>query len=257
MSAHDKIRKLLAMTVENGCSEDEAETAMRMAASIAARGGIELDSLRAKDEPKRKAKSKYHSAELKPHQALAAHAAAVLYGVECNAGNLGKYGVMFVGREELIELTEETMFWLFRQIEELYKSSLPKGLSKSERGEYRKTFKAACAQRVLERARAVMRDIKAGGAQAATGQNALVVVGYFDQLKAEQDQYWEDVYAADRKRLEARLAAMTPAQREAYEEAQKNRKAPRMTRGRSIPTGSGTRAGRQAGDQVKLRKEVK
>ena len=227
---HNKIRKLLNMTVENGCTEDEQETALRMAASLAAREGIELSSLA--KAPVKKATTKGHWQEFKPHQALAAHAAAVLYGVECNAYSLGAKGIMFVGREELIELAEETMFWLFRQVEELYKSSLPKGLSQRERAEYRKTFKAACAQRTYERALKVMRDMKTTGGQ--TGSTALVVTGYFDQLKAEQVAYWAE-----------REQQLTPEQRKLWE---------KKARSRSIPTGRGTRAGYQAGDHVKLRK---
>jgi hypothetical protein len=104
----DKIRKLLNMTVANGCTEDEAESALRMAAGIAARAGIDLDSLRDKNMPKSKAKGKRMSQEYKPHQTFAAAAAAVLYGVECNFWDFGKSGIMFVGREGNIELTEQT-----------------------------------------------------------------------------------------------------------------------------------------------------
>jgi folylpolyglutamate synthase/dihydropteroate synthase len=44
--AKAKITKLLNMTVENGCSEDEQETAMAMAAAIATRLGIDLEAQR-------------------------------------------------------------------------------------------------------------------------------------------------------------------------------------------------------------------
>lgn len=273
----DRIKKLLNMTVENGCTEDEQSTAMGMAAAIAAREGIaDFQSLGAKqaDTPKRKAKAKYKPEPIKPHQALAAAAAAELFGIECNVYNLGARGIQFVGREELIEMAEHTMFWLFRQIEELYKRSLPKGMSQRERGEFRKTFKAACAQRTLERARQLMREMKYTDvhAQAATGQNAIVVAGHFEQLQSEVNEYWEGIFGKSAERVAARLAAMTPEQREAYEKQQaeyakeqaKLDKARERRRakgvgpreGRSIPTGNGTRAGYQAGDEVKLRKEV-
>lgn len=275
--AIDRIRKLLNMTVENGCTEDEQQTAMGMAAAIAAREGIaDFMSLGGKtaDQPKRKAVNKYKPQALKPHQALAAAAAAELFGIECNVYNLGARGIQFVGREELIEMAEHTMFWLFRQIEELYKRSLPKGMTQRDRNEFRKTFKAACAQRTLERARQLMREMKHSdtAAQAATGQNALVVTGHFEQLKDEVDTYWTDYFAAARQRSEERKARMTPEQIKLEEERQaeyekdaaKRRKAEERRRakgvgpreGRSIPTGSGTRAGRAAGDEVKLRKEV-
>lgn len=271
--ARDRIAKLLNMTTANGCTEDEAETALRMAAGIAVREGIDLDSCRAKDAPKIKAKMKAHIQAWKPHQTLCAQAAAELFGIECNAYNLGANGFSFVGREELIEMAEDTMFWLFRQVEELYKIALPKGLSKTERGEFRKTFKAACALRVWERSVRLMnqmrRDDKA--AQAATGHNALVVQGHFDQLKAEVDEYWDERFAispeqqaridAANQREQDRRNALTPAQRE-REDRQREREAEKAAkrkprRERSIPMGSGTQHGFDAGDRVQLRKEVR
>ena len=71
----DRIRKLLNMTVANGCTEDEQETALRMASAMAIKAGIELDALRAKDAPKIKVKAKVRGDEMKPHQALCAIAA--------------------------------------------------------------------------------------------------------------------------------------------------------------------------------------
>lgn len=275
--AIDRIRKLLNMTVENGCTEDEQQTAMGMAAAIAAREGItDFQALGAKtaDSPNRKATAKYKHETLKPHQALAAVAAAELFGIECNVYSLGARGIQFVGREELIEMAEHTMFWLFRQIEELYKRSLPKGLNQRERNEFRKTFKAACAQRTLERARQLMREMKHSdnAAQAATGQNALVVTGHFEQLQDEVNTYWSDYFDRANKATEERMSRMTPEQRKREEERQEQYRKEREKRekaearrrakgvgpreGRSIPTGNGTRAGRAAGDEVKLRKEV-
>lgn len=276
-NAHDKISKLLNMTVENGCTEDEQETALRMAAGIAAREGIDLDKLRPKDAPKIKAKSKRFSQEFKPHQALCAQAAAELYGVEANVFDLGKYGFSFVGREQNIELAEQTMFWLFRQVEELYKAALPKGMTKTERSEFRKTFKAACAQRVYHRAIKLMREMQYNDtrAQEATGQNALVVQGHFTQLRTEINEYWQEQFKltpeqearieARRLAEEARRNALTPeerakedaaAERERQREAKKAAKR-KPRRERSIPVGNGTNAGYVAGDRVQLRKEVR
>lgn len=266
-----KIAKLLNLAAKgSGATEDEAETALRMAAAMAARAGIELEACRAKDAPKPKINTKGLYQEWKPHQAYAACAAAKLFGVECNVYNLGAGGIMFVGRDDLIEATEETMFWLFRQIEELYKSHLPKGLTKSARADFRKSFKAACANRVLGRAQQLMRDMKANNAsaQAATGQNALVVAGYFETLEKEIEGYWDERLEAGRKRQEERraalLAGMTEAARIAFlAEEEKTRKiadkeaANRKGRaGRQMPTGSGTNAGFRAGELVKFRKEI-
>lgn len=269
--AKAKITKLLNMTVENGCSEDEQETAMAMAAAIATRLGIDLEAQRqAEATPaQRKATKKAFNQEFKIHQILAFQAAGRLYGCEVYAYAGGKGGCFFVGREENIELAEQTAFWLMRQVELLYKEHLPRGLSQSVRAQYRKTFKAACAHRVYERACILMREMRYSdtAAQKATGQNALVVQGYFEQLEKENQAYWdptpEQQARIDERKAaeERRRAALTPTQREAEDrEAEKllkklsKRKGPRV---RTLPTGVGTQAGLSAGDRVQLRKELK
>lgn len=274
----DKIRKLLNMTVENGCTEDEQESAMRMAAGLAARSGIELEALRAKgtSEAVRKAIKKAVSQEFKIHQVLAAQAAAQLYGCELYTYNNGKDGILFVGREENIEMAEQTMFWLMRQVELLYKQSLPKGMTQRARAEFRKTFKAACAHRVHQRATELMYQMRNDerAAQSATGQNALVVQGYFEKLHRENLAVWDPTpeqkatyerMAEERKQREAaRRNAMTQAERDAEdkqiarERAALDRKMAKRKgpRARRLPTGNGTQAGISAGDRVQLRKEV-
>lgn len=271
----DRISKLLNMTTANGCTEDEQETALRMAAAMAMKAGIELDSLRPKDAPKPKAVGRRKNDELKPHQAYAAVAAAELYGIECNVYDLGRGGILFVGREELIELAEETMFWLFRQIESLYKTALPKGMTQARRAEFRKTFKAACAERTLQRARGYVFEIKRSEQRARdeTGHNALVVRGHFETLSEEIDEYWTSRFKLTPEQ-EARMAARAEAHRkwreenpeaaarmdrEAERQRKKEERAAARRKGRKqreLPRGIGTEAGWAAGDQVKLRKEV-
>lgn len=267
-----RLRKLLNMTVENGCTEDEQESAMRMAAGLAARGGIEseLEALKNASPDtgpvKRKATRKGFTQEFKIHQLLAAQAAGLLYGCELYSYGGGKRGIFFIGREENIEAAEMTMFWLMRQVELLYKQSLPRGMTQSARAEYRRTFKAACAHRVYERARDLMWDMKMNeaSAQQATGQNALVVQGYFKTLEQENSEYFlgtPEQQAARRKREEDRRNALTVEEREAEDRAierlqkkQAKRKGPRA---RTLPVGNGTGAGRVAGDTIKLRTEIK
>lgn len=230
-----KLAKLLAMTKANGASDDEAETAMRLAAGLAAKHGIDLRSIAAPSD-KRKAKLKW-SVGLKPHQELAASAAAILCGVQCNVYTGGSIG--FVGRDENIEMAETLMFWLFEQIEGLYKEALPRGLSVKARADYRRSFKQACALRVRERAKAIIDEMKSDDAKArlATGSNALVVLGHFETLKSEVDEYWQGI-----------RDAMTPAQR-AKVDAHK-------PRSRHISMGSGSRMGYAAGDRVQLNKKL-
>lgn len=268
--AQERIAKLLNMTTANGCSEDEQESALRLAAAAAMRAGIDLDAFRAEQAkasgapaPKRSAKFKQSTEVWKLHQTLAAKAAGELYGVDVTAYTNGT--LSFVGREENIELVEQTMMWLMRQVELLYKQHLPKGLTQRARAEYRKTFKANCAHRVYERAKELMRNMKTNdvAAQAAIGQNALVVTGYFETLKLERDRYYgidpESIAESNRRREEWRNA-LTPQQRELedkrnaeYMKKLEKRKGPRV---RYLPQGNGSAAGRAAGDNVKLRKEL-
>lgn len=268
--ARAKISKLLNMTVENGCTEDEQESAMRMAAGLATRLGIELDSVRATEPTaaQRKAVKKAVNQEFKVHQVLAAQAAAALYGCKLYTYDHGKGGLFFVGREENVEMAEQTMFWLMRQVELLYKQNLPRGLTQAVRAQYRKTFKAACAHRVAERAYALMEEMKRNdqAAQAATGKNALVVQDYFKTLEQEIADYFaptaEQQAAADRRRLEREqwerdnpvAAAEAKKELEKWAKKQSKRKGPRARR---LPTGIGTNAGLAAGDRVQLRREVK
>lgn len=270
----ERIAKLLAFAAGNHNSEEEAANAMRMAAGLAASIGIELDSLRPKDAPIPKAILKQSHSSLKVYESYCAEAAAVLYGCECSAPNFGKHGYWFVGREENIELSEQTMLWLIKQVEALYKQSLPRGLSKRDRAEFRGSFKDACGQRLYTRAYELMRQMKRdeSTARATTGQNALVVAGHFAQLKSEVDAYWEEkYYAPARKRVQEAeerrqnmLAAMPEEERvkflekEATEQAkaEKDAKPYRPRRGRSMKVGSGTTAGYEAGNQVKLRGEL-
>ena len=274
----EKIAKLLNMTTGNGCSEDEQETAMSMAASLAARNGIELDSVRAASGEKapRRATRKAFMKEWKPHQILAFQAAGILYGCKLYVYDWGKGGCFFVGREENIELAEATAMWLMRQVELLYKQHLPRGLSVATRAQYRRTFKAACASRVYDRAEDLMRKMEREGIKSeGVGGNALVVQGYFETLRAENNAFWDptpeqkaqaEKWAAERAaREEARRAAMTPEQRarEDKEKEREEREALRRAmkrkgpRPRTLPTGIGTEAGRAAGESVQLRREVR
>jgi len=269
----ERIKKLLAFAAGNHNSEEEAANAMRMAAGLATSIGIELDSLRSKDAPIPKAVLKSSLTSLKVYESYCAEAAGVLYGCECSAPNFGKHGYWFVGREENIELAEQTMLWLVQQVEALYKIALPRGLSKRDRAEFRGSFKDACGQRLYHRAYDLMRKMKTDEqtAQATTGSNALVVAGHFKQLQSEVEAYWEEkYYAPARKRAEEAqekrqnmLAAMTEAERvkflekEAKEQAKEDAKPYRLRKGRSMKIGFGTQAGREAGDRVQLRQEIK
>lgn len=268
----ERIAKLLNMTVENGCSEDEAANAMRMAAGLATKIGIELDAVRPAGAPKPKIVEKRKYTLMKVYESFCAEAAAVLYGVDCYAPNYGKHGWWFTGREENVELAEQTMLWLVQQVEQLYKQALPRGLSKRDRANFRRSFKDACGERLYQRALLLMRDMKTkdAAAQESTGSNALVVAGYFETLRNEikeyeDEKYWAPIRAREAAAAEARtamLAAMSETdrvkflekeQKEKDKQAAKPYKAPRH---RNPKRGSGTQAGWEAGDRVQLRREI-
>lgn len=272
----ERIAKLLNMTVENGCSEDEAANAMRMAAGLAVKIGIELDAVRhsAARARRRRPNSKRKYTVIKVYESFCSEAAAVLYGVDCYAPNYGKHGWWFTGREENIELAEQTMIWLVEQVERLYKQALPRGLSKRDRANFRGSFKDACGERIYHRAVRLMRDMKTdpAAAQEATGSTALVVAGYFETLRNEikefeDEKYWAPARRAAEAAKQARtdmLAAMSEADRVAFltkeeadrKKAEKNVKPYKAPRTCNPKYGSGTYAGREAGDRVQLRKEI-
>lgn len=219
----NKIIKLFALANDKGASEDEAATAMRMAMGLMAKHGIDQSTLG--NEIPRAKKGSRVSARFEQYQIILAGAAAHLYGCRIIMYDGGRAGLVFVGRPDNIDAGELTLFFLAKQLEALYKQSLPKGLTQRQRSDYRKSFKWACAQRVNNRVWALVRYMQSSDTAAlnATGSKALVVKGHFDQMFAEADAQMSDVTPGDLK--------------------------PKF--------GSGTNAGFTAGDRVKLREELK
>lgn len=225
---HDRILKLLNMTEENGCTEDEAETALRMAAGLMARHGINEDQINARaGQSKRSATRKRYSSRLQNHQVILAQAAAVIYGCEVWTYSGGKFGIEFVGRQENIDLAQDTMFWLIRQVDFIYKAALPKGLSQHDRKKYRDSFKDHCALRVHQRAISLIEELKANEqtAHAATGSTAIVVANHFAVLAEEINEVKSTV-----------------------------RFSRRPARGSGVRQGWGAAEGYAAGDKVQLKK---
>lgn len=224
-----KIIKLLNLANDKGATEDEAGTAMRMALGLMTRHGIEQSALGEGLTPPRAKLGTFIKEKFHPHQITLATAAGTLYGCRLVCfGKGGSGGIQFIGRQDNIDAAELTLLYLTRQVEALYKTSLPKGMGKTARAEYRRTFKDACANRVSTRASLLMRQMAfdQATAKAATGQNALVVQGYFEQCFKEADDMMKQSFG-DVKGME-----------------------------RKFKYGSGSHAGNTAGDNVKLRQEV-
>lgn len=222
----ERIRKLYALANDKAATEDEAATAMRMALGLMAKHGIELSDIGG--EPSKAKKGTALSNRFDPFEIHLANAAGYLFGCKVVTIAMGKEGLYFVGRPDNIEAAEATLLFLTRQVEAFYKAALPAGMTQRERSEFRRTFKIAAAGRVQQRVRALIRDMQSNDAAAkgATGSNALVVKGYFDQMFSEAD---------------AEIAQIAGL---------------RTTKVRDRKTGSGTSAGYAAGDRVKLRQEV-
>lgn len=221
-SIKEKIRKMLALgAADSGATEDEAATAMRMAMGLMAKHGIDQATLGgAKPTAKMAARV---DRSIQPHEVWLASAAGVLYGCRVLFWKSGKHGFAFIGRSDNTDAAEMTMMWLTQQVESLYKQALPSGMTQKERAEFRRTFKVACAHRVLHRANAfVANPIQIAADISST---ALVVSGYFKELDAENKQV---------------LAGI----------------ATRKSSARGTRSGSGTMAGYAAGDKVQLHRRV-
>jgi hypothetical protein len=117
------------------------------------------------------------------------------------------------------------MRYLVSEVERLYKINLPRGMSKIDRANFRSTFKYACARRIAARAWAIMETLRNDDAKAiaATGSRALVVVQSIDAMLAEANALLGDV----------KSIAIRPKR-----------------------PGLGTALGREAGNTVKLQKQL-
>lgn len=215
----DKIRKLLAVARDKGATEHEAATALAMAQRLM----LEHDVKNVEDHVEVQAvRGEWMNVHFddKWYRMLAAGVAS-LFNCRTLFNSLGD--VKFVGKPENIEVCQVTLLWVVDQVEELYKEALKSfrarlgKLDKATRGDFRKTFKEACALRVWHRAA----EIVAAARGNIPGHMSLVVI---DQSLA----------AADDLIKGAKKTALTVRR-----------------------SGFGTGAGQLAGDAVKLQREVR
>ena len=213
----NKIRGLLAMA-EGQANENESLQAMALASQLMTKYGIEQDQL--KGPKKVSMAGEGDMIDLfKIHHRILAQAVGELFG--CKTLNYNKVKKLsFVGRPENVEACEVTFSWVVMQVEALYKEALPRGMPQTERAQYRKSFKLACAGRVYDRC------VKLAD-QPVEGVTGTALVVHRSQLSNEISDYFE------------------------------TRKV-RTVKSRPVKTRhSGARiAGQNAGDRVKLRTEV-
>lgn len=224
----EKILKLLAVANNSGATEAEASTAMELASALMMKHNIEIDP-----ESSYEVSIGAGPIELvgfnEPWHEVCSSASAMLYtcqNVTCLP--LGK-GFYFVGRKDNCEAAMITLAFIIQQIERLYKEHLPKGLTKSQRAEFRRTFKYSCAQRVLQRCWSLRESFKRGDDKAvkAIGLNSLVIIQSTELMLKEAQDFCEKTLGP-------------PNQRKSH----------------NPKVGSGTIAGWRAGDTVQLHKKV-
>lgn len=183
MSAiHDRIKKLLALAGNNP-NEHEAARAMELATSLMMKHGIDQASL-ASDT----IRVGYFGDTLANESRwvlTCCQAAGVLVGA--SPVLLGGELIKFAGREDNCTAAAQTSQYLIDQVQAMYKAHLPKGMSKAERAEYRRTFKLACAVRLYSRAAAIVHEQSKKGIE---GHNALVVVSHRQQLQDEVQDFF-------------------------------------------------------------------
>ena len=217
-SVKDKIRKLLALARDKSASENEVSVAMAMATKLMMDHGIEEKDVEVSIGfgDMLEVDKRWHT--------FAANAAGVLLGTipVCYRGANGLVGIKFTGRQDNVDGSVMVYEFIVEQIERLYKSALPKGMTKSDRAEFRRTFKEMCAVRVFHRAKEIVDAIAKG-----SDSRALVVVDHRKQLASEAQDF---LNKDGRVRESSRAVRMKP--------------------------GRGSRAGYMAGDLVDLQKTV-
>lgn len=224
----DRIRKLLNLANNKGATEAEATSAMEMASALMLKHNIQVDP--ETDELKTTRGNPVLGGYDEPWHITCSSTAALLYSCLNVVHDRGTNGYSFVGRPENVEMAGETMLFLIDQVEILYKQYLPKGLSKVDRAEFRRTFKQACAMRVYNRAWDIMEQFKNNDAKALeyTGSKALVVV---ESIKQQLDEAREFL---TRDMPEVKTLVQRPKK-----------------------YGSGTLAGIDAGEHVELNRKVR
>lgn len=179
-SIRDKIRKLLALG-EGNANEAEAAQAMKMASTLMMRHGIEQDELRTTEQRAKVVQSEAQEASSDWH-VYCAQAAAKLYGVKPLKTPTG---FLFVGRSDNNDAAMDTTVFIILQVEQLYKQSLPSGMTQRERAAYRRDFKRVCAGRVYDRCL----DLSLEEPEAGSTGGGLVIYQHREKLQAEIDDF--------------------------------------------------------------------
>lgn len=215
----DRIRKLLALSRDRAASESEAATAMAMASDLMIKYNI--DHVDDADAPG-VVEGEYMKGDYDQKWHAFLHTAiATLY--DCR-GLVLRGSRKFIGRPFNVSAAEETFPFVCEQVEALYKEGLKAfkkqmgPLGKETRGDFRASFKQACALKIWKK----VQEIKAAQKNQIPNHKALVII---DTMEKEIDAH-----------LEARN----------YKKG----------RALSLKSGFGTGAGIAAGEHVQLSRRV-
>jgi hypothetical protein len=213
----DKIRKLLAMG--QSPNENEAAVAMSKAAELMMRHNLTENDV----SERLVGYGREIDTEEKRYRQIIGTAIGEMFSTIAIFRTREQKMFTFVGRESNVAASEDMYHFIVDQLEASYKQFLPKGMSKAERADYRRTFKWSMAVRIAHRIIAISEEIASGTTQA--GANALVIVAKKEQLQAEAKAFIGPM------KEEARTITQKP--------------------------GRGTFEGMMAGDTVQLQKTVK
>jgi hypothetical protein len=224
----DRIKKLMAVgDPASGATEHERDTAMQLVAALMAKHGIDEAKLVAQGEKisaAQQVKEKFtHESSWKSawYTRVAMAAAALNY---TKLLLRGPGGFVFVGRPANIEASELMFRYLVEQVKMAHKAAKPRGVSKAQATDFHKSFRDAASATIYQRAQKMVNELRTNEmvAQQATGSTALVVRNTIDDLLKEAAD-WVDAVLK-----------------------------PRNARRRTFRVGSGSTAGRQAGERVKF-----
>lgn len=173
-----KIRKLLEMSIENGATEAEAETAMNMATMLMIKYGIDNPRINSDigefvvDEAKKR----------EPWLVNLTAATAILCGCDyfSRVGSKACFYVI-IEQDGNRESAQALYDYLKTQVGFWYKVNLPRGLTKTKRAEFRRNFKYACAGRVRTKAREIVDQLKKYDGD-ETGRALIVSTHYENKL---------------------------------------------------------------------------
>jgi hypothetical protein len=216
-----KVRKLLALAGDAGATDNEREVAMRKAQAMIEEHNIELGSLDDFAEQIKLTKGDIFTRGMKlPYHRVIAQWVAELY--DCKHliyKDIG--GHQYWGLNHQVEAAEETFLWIVAQVEDLYRVALKAfdgQLTKGQRAELRASFKDAAAARIAARIHSILQSRKQG-----RDSRALVVIDTVAQKIAEE-------LAKDQIKQAKPVA---------------------------LREGFGTQAGWNAGDMVRIQREVR